>query len=167
MLNKKDSEVQLASTSEKEGEKQMRRMFICVGLSMLLLVVAAGIAVAVTKVCKESPCRGTENDDELYERVGDRKDDRILGLDDEDVIEAGTYDRDRDVLEGGKRDDILRTNDGDGKDAARGGRGSDRCVADEGDAVSSCRRISPTSAEGMALSDEGSNAGASGGTSSP
>ncbi len=129
-------------------------MFMLVGLSVLLLVVAAGIAVAVTKVCNDRPCEGTPNDDELYEQVGRRVDDRILGFDGEDVIDAGTYGRDRDVLEGGKRDDRLLTDDGDGKDTARGGRGSDRCVADPGDSVSSCRRISPTSVEGMALSGE-------------
>jgi hypothetical protein len=129
-------------------------MFMLVGLSVLLLVVAAGIAVAVTKVCNDRPCYGTNNEDELYERVGARVDDRIIARDGEDVVDAGTYGRDRDVLEGGPRDDKLLTDDGDGKDTARGGRGSDRCVADPGDSVSSCRRISPTSAEGMALSGE-------------
>jgi hypothetical protein len=170
-LSKKDGGVRLAGTTEEEGERQVRRIFMFVGLSMLLLVVAAGIVVAATKVCKDKPCRGSENDDELYERVGDRKDDRILGLDGEDVIEAGTFNRDRDLLEGGRKDDRLLTDDGDGKDTARGGRGSDRCVADEGDRVESCRRISPTSVEGMALSREASNASASaddsGETSSP
>jgi len=142
-------------------------MFMLVGLSMLLLVAAAGLAVAVTKVCDEIPCRGTENDDELYERVGNRERDRIFGLDGEDVIDAGTYGRDRDVLEGGKKDDKLFTDDGDGKDTARGGRGSDRCVADPGDVVESCRRISPTSAEGEALTSESPSTTASGGTPSP
>ena len=129
-------------------------MIMLVGLSMVLLVVAAGIAVAVTKVCNDRPCYGTDNNDSLYEQVGDREDDRIVGLDGEDVIDAGTYDRDRDVLEGGRKDDRLLTDDGDGNDTARGGRGSDRCVADPGDDVSSCRRISPTSVEGAALSGE-------------
>jgi hypothetical protein len=83
------------------------------------------------------------------------------------VIDASEYDRDRDVAEGGQKDDRLFTDDGDGKDAARGGRGSDRCVADPRDAVSSCRRIDPTSAEAKALSAEVSNASASEGSSSP
>ena len=125
-----------------------------VGLSMVLLVVVAGIAVAVTKVCNNKPCEGTNNDDSLYEQVGDRKDDRILAFDGEDVVDAGTYDRDQDRLEGGRKDDDLFTDDGDGKDAAFGGRGSDRCVADPGDRVESCRRISPTSAEAAALHAE-------------
>jgi hypothetical protein len=142
-------------------------MFMLAGLSMLLLVVAAGIAVAVTRVCDDKPCEGTDNDDELYEQVGNREPDRILGLDGEDVIDAGTYDRDRDVVEGGRKDGKLFTDDGDGKDTARGDRSSDRCVADPGDVVSSCRRISSTSAEGMALSGEASNADASEGTGGP
>jgi hypothetical protein len=48
-------------------------------------------------------------------QVGNREDDRIFGLDGENIIDAGTYTRDRDVLEGGKRDDRLLTDDGDGK----------------------------------------------------
>lgn len=139
----------------------MRRIAMLVGLSALLLVMVVGVAVAVTRVCNDKRCEGTNNDDQLFERIGNREDDRILGLDGKDVIDAGTYTRDRDVLEGGRKDDRLLTDDGDGKDAARGDRGSDRCVADPGDVVSSCRRISPTSAEEMALSGEGSNEGAS------
>jgi hypothetical protein len=43
-------------------------MATSLGLIMVLLIVAAGVAVAATKVCKDIPCRGSENDDELYER---------------------------------------------------------------------------------------------------
>jgi hypothetical protein len=97
--------------------------------------------------------------------------DRILGLDGEDTLDANNGTNDRDVLEGGKKGDLLLTNDRDGRDTARGGRGSDDCVADADDKVSSCNRISPTSAEGRALSGEASSAGASaddsGGTASP
>jgi hypothetical protein len=155
--------------SNKEGEQQVRRMFVFVGLSMLLIVAAAGIAVAVNKTCGDNlPCRGTENDDSLHERQRNGNSnglrDRILALDGKDTLDANNGTNDKDVLEGGKKDDILLTNDRDGRDNAKGGRGSDRCVADAGDRVSSCRRISPTSAEGMALTGEASNAGASGGT---
>jgi hypothetical protein len=83
-------------------------------------LVAAGVAVAVSRVCNDIPCRGSENDDVLYEREGNRLRDRILGLDGEDVIQAATYSRDRDVLDGGRKDDKLLTNDGDRRDAARG-----------------------------------------------
>jgi RTX calcium-binding nonapeptide repeat (4 copies) len=139
----------------------MRRIAILVALSTLLLGMMVGVAVAVEKICDDKPCRGSENNDRLEERTGDRKDDRIFGLDGEDLIDAGEYDRDRDVLEGGKRDDRLLTDDGDGQDTARGDRGSDRCVADPGDRVISCRRIDPASAEAQAIAAEASNASVS------
>jgi hypothetical protein len=129
---------------EKEGEKQVRRMLVLVGLSALLLVVAAGIAVAVTKQCNNIPCRGTANNDELFERSGNRERDRILGLDGEDVIDASTFGRDRDVVEGGRKDDRLSSNDGDGRDTVRGDRGSDICFVDPGDVSSSCQRRGDT-----------------------
>lgn len=143
----------------------MRKIAILVGLSALLLATVVGVALAEQVFCDEIPCRGSNNDDRLEERRGDRERDRIFGLDGEDLIDAGEYDRDRDVAEGGQRDDRLFTDDGDGRDAARGGRGSDRCVADPGDAVSSCRRIDPSSAEAKAMAAEVSSA--SEGSSSP
>ena len=116
----------------------MRRIVILLGVAMVMLVVAAGVAVAVTKQCNDIPCRGTERDDELHERQGNNTRDRILGLDGEDLLDANNYTSDRDVLEGGPRGDRLLSNDGDGADAARGGRGSDRCIVDGGDNTSSC-----------------------------
>jgi hypothetical protein len=133
-------------------------MAMLLGLSMVLLVVAAGVALAVSRVCNDAPCSGSENDDVLYEREGNRKQDRILGLDGEDVIQAATFRQDRDVAEGGRKDDRLLTNDGDGRDAARGGRGRDVCYVDPGDASSSCERrggADPAVAEFMTEPDEG------------
>jgi hypothetical protein len=118
----------------------VRKIAMLLGLIMVLLIVAAGVAVAATRVCNDVPCRGTQNDDELFEREGNRERDRILGLDGKDVIQAATYRNDRDVTEGGRRDDRLLTNDGDGRDSARGGRGRDVCFVDPGDASSSCER---------------------------
>jgi hypothetical protein len=140
----------------------VRKMAMSLGLIMVLLIVAAGVAVAATKVCKDIPCRGTGNDDELYEREGNHERDRILGLDGEDVIQAGTYRKDRDVVEGGRKDDRLLTNDGDGRDTARGGRGKDVCYVDPGDASSSCERrgdTDPAVADVMTSPGEGPYAG--------
>jgi len=138
-------------------------MAMSLGLIMVLLIVAAGVALAATRVCNDVlPCRGTENDDVLYEREGNRERDRILGLDGEDVIQAATYTRDRDVAEGGRRDDRLLTNDGDGRDTARGGRGKDVCYVDPGDASSSCDRrgaADPAVADLMTSQGEGPYAG--------
>jgi hypothetical protein len=136
----------------------VRKMAISVGLIMVLLIVAAGVAVAASRVCDDIPCRGTENDDVLYEREGNHKRDRIIALDGEDVIQAATFRQDRDVAEGGRKDDKLLTNDGDGRDSARGGRGRDVCYVDPGDASSSCERrgdTDPAVAEFMTEPDEG------------
>ena len=63
---------------------------------MLLVVVAAGVAMAVTKQCNNNlPCEGTKNDDTLYERQGSKRD-VIYGFKGEDVIDANTFNFDRD-----------------------------------------------------------------------
>jgi hypothetical protein len=95
-------------------------------------------------------------------REGNRERDRILGLDGEDVISAATYRKDRDVAEGGRKDDRLLVNDGDGRDTARGGRGKDVCYVDPGDASSSCEHrgdTDPAVAEVMTNPGEGPYAG--------
>jgi hypothetical protein len=108
------------------------------GVATVMLVMAAGVAVAVNKQCNDIPCRGTDKNDELHERVGNHKKDRILGLEGDDLLDANNYRKDRDRLEGGRNGDRLLTNDNDGRDAARGGRGHDVCIIDERDAASSC-----------------------------
>ncbi len=125
----------------------MRRLMMMLGLVVLLVLVAAGVAVAVTKTCGNTlPCAGTNNDDVLYERIGTVKD-SIYGFDGHDVIDANTFNADRDVLRGGARRDKLLTNDTDGRDRANGGRGRDVCYVSQGDATRSCevvRRFSST-----------------------
>jgi hypothetical protein len=119
----------------------MRRLMMMVGVMMLGVLVAAGVAVAVTKTCGNNlPCNGSDRDDVLYERIGS-KHDRIFGLDEEDVIDANTFNRDRDVLMGGNQDDRLLTNDTDGRDVANGGRGRDTCFVSRGDRTRSCEVV--------------------------
>ena len=119
----------------------MRRIALVLGLAMLLAMVAAGVAVAVTKTCGDTlPCEGTNDDDVLYERIGTVKD-RIDGLDGHDVIDANTFNADRDVLLGGNQGDKLLTNDTDGRDRANGGRGRDVCYVSQGDATRSCEVV--------------------------
>ena len=130
----------MATPSEKEGERQLRRVVFFLGVAMVMLVVAAGVAVAVEKTCENVPCTGTENDDELHERDGSVKD-RILGKGGNDRIEAVSYSKDRDVLKGQDQGDRLVTVDGDRRDAARGGSGRDTCFIDQGDARRSCERL--------------------------
>src|ERR687894_2787112 len=85
----------------KEGEEHMRRIAMLLGLTMLLVVVAAGVGLAVTKTCKDVPCRGTDNDDVLYERICNHDRDRIFALKGNDDMSAALYTRDKDRLFGG------------------------------------------------------------------
>src|SRR5215217_7356345 len=110
----------------------MRRLVTMMGMVMLIAMMAAGVAVAVTKTCQNVPCEGTDNDDVLYERTGANQD-RIRGFDGRDVIDANTFDPDRDVLLGGAGGDRLLTNDTDRFDVANGGRARDICYVSRGD----------------------------------
>jgi len=74
----------------------MRKMAMLLGLTMILVMITAGVGLAVVKTCKNFPCRGTNNDDTLYERVGNGDRDRILGLEGNDDISAALYTNDRD-----------------------------------------------------------------------
>lgn len=107
------------------------------GLAMLLALVAAGAAMAVTKTCGDTGCNGTENDDTLYERKGTVQD-SIFGLGGEDVIDANTFNFDKDRVFGGDRGDKLLVNDGDGRDLVKGGAGRDVCFIDPGDRAVNC-----------------------------
>ena len=119
----------------------MRRPVMMFLMGMVLVVVAAGLAMAETKTCgRGDPCEGTENDDVLYERLG-ANEDRIKGLDGRDVIDANTFMPDRDVLMGGDDRDTLLTNDTDRFDVANGGRRRDVCYVSKGDAVRSCEVV--------------------------
>ena len=120
----------------------MRRIALVLGMAMLLAMVAAGVAVAVTKTCGDSlPCNGTDNEDVLYERIGAHKPDRIFGFDGHDVIDANTFNLDRDVLRGGDQGDKLLTNDTDNRDVVRGGRGRDVCYVSQGDVARGCEVV--------------------------
>ena len=110
----------------------MRRLMMTLGLVALTVLTAAGIAMAVVKTADTVPFYGTNNDDMLYERIG-TKHDRIYGQEGEDVIDANTFNFDRDVLYGGDQGDKLLVNDGDGRDVVRGGKGRDVAHLDKGD----------------------------------
>lgn len=111
------------------------------------LVLASGVAWAVVKTCDSRNCRGTENGDVLYERLGGAKQDHISGLQRGDVVDANNFGQDRDVLEGGRGGDRLLSNDGDTDDTVRGGAGRDVCYVDLGEGAVGCEdvRVSTTS----------------------
>lgn len=121
--------------------KRMRKTVMMLGVAMLLVVVAAGTALAVTKTCNSDPCSGSDNDDVLYERADNRLDDTIYGMNGSDDIDANTFRRDEDRLFGGSGSDRLLTNDDDGRDTIRGGDGRDVCFVDPGDRVTGCESV--------------------------
>jgi hypothetical protein len=107
------------------------------GLVMLVVVVAAGVAVAVERNCNTIPCEGTDNEDILHERDGTVKD-ALYGFKAHDILDANNFSRDRDRLYGGDNGDKLLANDRDGRDVLRGGKGRDRCYGDRGDRFVNC-----------------------------
>jgi hypothetical protein len=115
----------------------MRRMVMMLGVAMLLAVVTAGAALAVTKTCSSVTCKGTNQDDVLHERHGSVFD-RIKGLQGRDLLDGNNYSNDKDRLEGNRGRDRVLANDLDGRDELRGGSGRDFCHGDPGDRYFSC-----------------------------
>src|SRR5215211_205049 len=101
----------------------MRRLAMMVGMVMLLVVVAAGVALAVTKTCNDIPCKGTDNEDVLHERKGTVKD-AIYGYKAHDVLDANNFSHERDRLYGADQGDKLLANDRDSRDVLQGRHGS-------------------------------------------
>ena len=98
----------------------MGRLVMMLGLVMLGVLVAAGAAVAVNKICSNNlPCEGTDRERHALRANRNRQRDRIFGFDRNDVINANTFDRDRDTLRGDAGRDKLLTNDTDNRDVAK------------------------------------------------
>jgi hypothetical protein len=133
-----------SSTFQRKEKEKMRRLVLMIGVLMMLVLVSAGVALAVRKTCGDIPCRGTSSDDVLYERIGNHARDRILGLGGNDDMDAALYTADQDRLEGDKGRDRIVVHDGDDRDTADGGRGKDICYVDPGDSRSSCETVKST-----------------------
>jgi hypothetical protein len=132
-----------------EGEK-MHKLVVLVGLAMLLVVVSAGVGLAVTKTCRSIPCNGTDNRDVLHERNGRLKD-AIFAFRGRDVLDANNFFNEKDRLFGGDQGDKLLANDHDSRDVLKGGRGRDRCFGDKGDRFRSCEVRSTSAADAADL----------------
>ena len=104
---------------------------------------ALGASGTSYKQCFTDPCHGNARNEVIYERIGDRKSDRIYGYGGNDRLHANTYTKDRDQLYGyGGGTDYIYVNDGDTKDAAVGGRGFDYCYVDATiEAANTCDRV--------------------------
>src|SRR3712207_7650139 len=84
--------------SSTQGRKKMRKAVMMMALVALFTLVAAGVAVALTRTCTAVPCKGTSAADFLRERVGNGRSDVIYGFQQNDRLRAERYTRDTDYL---------------------------------------------------------------------
>lgn len=124
----------------------MRKLVIMLGMAMLLVMAAAGVAVAsnhfneINCENRNLPCNGTDGDDLMHEREGTVRD-VIYGKGGHDVLDANNFNFDKDRLFGGARGDKILANDGDGRDVAKGGQGRDVCYVNQGDRTRNCNVV--------------------------
>jgi hypothetical protein len=113
----------------QEGGKKMRKGPMMVALVALLVAIFATAAYAAT-------IEGDNSDDELFETP---RSDSMYGFGGEDVLEAWDFRGDTDNLYGGRGNDDVIADDGDGRDLLDGGRGrNDYCEGDRGDSFRNC-----------------------------
>jgi Ca2+-binding RTX toxin-like protein len=114
----------------------MRRTMLLLSAMVLILLVASGVAWAVTKIGTDGPdhLRGTNRDDNLLGRGGNdilnalAGDDNLLGGRGKDVVVGGKSCCDRGDFSGGNKTLL----GGPGNDAVVGGRGADNIVGERG-----------------------------------
>jgi opacity protein-like surface antigen len=121
-------------------------------LAAVLVAVAAAAVMAqttgassgVSKQCYHITCHGSAAKETIYERIGDRKSDRIYGYGNNDRLHANTYSKDTDkVHASGGGTNYLYVNDGDTLDGAIGGPGFDHCYVDATvEASDTCDKVS-------------------------
>jgi Ca2+-binding RTX toxin-like protein len=110
----------------------MRRTILLVATMSLTLLVASGVALAVTRIGTDGPdtLRGTKGDDNL---IGKGANDTLLSLAGDDTLLGGPG---KDVVNGGSFAEPLAGNKnlvgGEGNDAVQGGLGSDNVLGGEG-----------------------------------
>ena len=110
----------------------MRRAVLLLAVMTATLVVASGVALAVTKIGTEGldTLRGTNEADNLLGKGGS---DTLFGLSGTDNLLGGTG---KDLVFGGYRDSTGRGDDilvgGSGNDAVFGSQGSNNIVGEEG-----------------------------------
>jgi hypothetical protein len=118
-------------------------MMVAVVVMLVPLVAAAAFAADQIIQCRSTPCYGSGNSDLVYERVGNRKNDRIILKGGNDRVQANAYNRDIDVVRGGKGFDKIDVEDNDRRDTAGGGDGGrDWCIVDSrSEAGPGCERV--------------------------
>ena len=125
--------------------RRIRLPFAVLALSMLLVVVAAGAALAATRYCTGNGnyCFGTANPDTIYDGRGS---DIINARAGGDVIRAGHRLYDYDEVYGGRGADRIHARDdfdetGYYYDLVNGMRGRDVCYVDPEDVVRNCEVV--------------------------
>ena len=112
----------------------MRKLMMVVALVVVMVPLLAGAAFAYDQLiqCRAIPCYGSAGgDDQILERIGNGKADKIIAKGGYDVIRANKYTRDIDVVKGGSGWDKINVADGDTNDTAGGGKGRhDWCIVD-------------------------------------
>jgi Ca2+-binding RTX toxin-like protein len=117
----------------------MRRTTILVAVVALMVALFASAAYAAA-----TAVYGTNGDDYMVNESSGFADERIYALDGDDTINAllaWNTRSDTDKLFGGKGDDVLAADDGDGADLLNGGPGDDYCPGTQGDRFASCEEI--------------------------
>ena len=109
-------------------------------VTLMVVLFATAAYAAATAVY------GTNGDDYVINESDLFADDRIYALAGDDYVNAvvtwSTTNSDTDKLFGGKGDDILGADDGDGADLLNGGPGYDECYGTPGDRFAACELIS-------------------------
>jgi hypothetical protein len=123
--------------------RRTRMPIAVIVVSMLMVVVAAGAALAATRYCDGhgNYCYGTANRDTIYDGPGS---DIIQARASGDLIRAGYYLYDYDDVYGGKGDDVIRARDdfdSGYSDFVNGQRGYDACYVDYADSVTNCEEV--------------------------
>ena len=122
----------------------MRKLTMAVALAVVLIPLFAPAALAARQIiqCTSAPCYGGQGDDRILERIGNGKDDLIVPTGGDDLVLAGRYTDDTDVVKGGGGFDKINVADGDTLDTANGGKGRDLCIVDsKKEAGSSCASV--------------------------
>ena len=122
----------------------MRKLMMAGALAVVLAPLFATAALAAGQLiqCTTMPCYGGKGDDQILERIGNRKNDVIVPTGGDDLVLANKYTNDTDVVKGGGGFDKIDVADGDTLDTANGGKGRDLCIVDsKKEASTSCATI--------------------------
>ena len=115
----------------------MRRVVLFVAMGALLVSMFPAVALAAEITCGTSSdrndsrviCEGTNNNDQIRERRGERQDD-IRAKNGDDTINARRVGRDEDTVLAQPGDDKVFANDGDTRDKIDCGQGTDEAKID-------------------------------------